>query len=174
MYNVLVVNAIGKGTTMAVKERRSVRANESEMDALSSLEEALRREPAPAVLLGSNKRIELPPSLFEILCQAAEVLLEGGAVSIMSTAAMLTTQQAADYLGVSRPHFVRNVLDKGEIPFERDDIPGAHRRIRLRDLEEYQRRKERQRRKALAAITRENFELGLYDVDSEAEIRRGP
>src|SRR5688572_10890124 len=118
----------------STRERRSVRASDAEMDALSSVEEALRRDPSPAVLLGSGKRIELPPSLFEVLCQAAEVLLAGGAVSIMSTEAMLTTQQAADYLGISRPHFVRNVLEKGEIPFERDDVPGAHRRILLGDL----------------------------------------
>ena len=44
--------------------------------------------------------------------------------------ATITTQQAADMLGISRPTLIR-LLDSGRIPFER---PGAHRRLRVDDV----------------------------------------
>jgi len=45
----------------------------------------------------------------------------------------LSTSQAADLIGVSRPTIVR-FLDSGRLPFTQ---PGKHRRIRLADLLEF-------------------------------------
>ncbi len=71
----------------------------------------------------------------------------------------LTTQRAADLLGVSRPHSV-TLLDVGEMPSHK---AGTHRRVYLKDLDAYRKVRDAARRSALDAMARDAFELGLYD-----------
>lgn len=124
-------------------------------------------EACPAVLIDNetNREIAIPSSLFMVVSEAVDVLLRGGAVAVMPYHTQLTTQQAADYLGVSRPHVV-SLLEEGQIPFTR---LRSHRRIRLEDLEDYRRRRDDRRRRALADLSRETFELGLYGLPNDAE-----
>ncbi len=61
-------------------------------------------------------------------------------------------------LGVSRPHLIK-LLESGELPFHK---VGAHRRIRMKDLMEYQRIRDRGRREALDEMARKAQEAGLY------------
>lgn len=77
----------------------------------------------------------------------------------------ITTQQAADILGVSRP-FVVALLERGEIPFERLGA-SSHRRIKRGDVLAYQDSMRETRRDALAEMTREAAELGLYEPPSQ-------
>lgn len=76
-------------------------------------------------------------------------------VTVAPMNAMLTTQEAADYLGVARPTLVR-ILERGDIPMEK---PGRHRYVRLRDLVDYQERLREERRAALEEMVAD----GLYD-----------
>jgi len=55
------------------------------------------------------------------------------------------TQEAANYLDLSRPRLVR-LLEKGEIPFSK---VGAHRLIKVSDLIRYQKKMKVTRRKQL-------------------------
>jgi excisionase family DNA binding protein len=104
--------------------------------------------------------IELPDGLHDILVKALEALAQGYAVTIAPQHTTLTTQQAADLLGVSRPTLTK-LLDEGKIPHNR---PNSHRRIKLADLLEYQQRRRQERRELLREMTASSIEMGLYDL----------
>lgn len=120
---------------------------------------------SPAVLVDNKTKQELriPSSLFKVVSEAVDVLLKGGAVAIMPYHTQLTTQQAANYLGVSRPHLV-SLLEEGKVPFTR---LRSHRRLKLKDLEDYRQQRDGKRRRALADLSRETFESGLYGLPDE-------
>src|SRR3546814_5484470 len=61
-------------------------------------------------------------------------MAEGNAISIVPIHAELTTQQAADFLGVSRPHVVA-LVERGELAHHKT---GTHRRIYFKDVLAYQ------------------------------------
>jgi excisionase family DNA binding protein len=103
-------------------------------------------------------RVELPAELYRVLRQAVEALWQGFAVTVAPLAQALTTQQAADLLGVSRPTVIK-LLDESRIPFER---VGTHRRILLRDLLAY---REQRRAEQYAAL-----EATAVDLDDEQDL----
>ncbi|WP_083390777.1 excisionase family DNA-binding protein [Parafrankia soli] len=76
----------------------------------------------------------------------------------MPDSAEVTTQQAADFLTVSRPYSIR-LLESGEILF---CLVGTHRRVRFRDLHEYRSRDDLERRGAADDLTGLTQELGMY------------
>jgi excisionase family DNA binding protein len=71
----------------------------------------------------------------------------------------LTTQRAANILGVSRPFLVK-LLENGDIPFH---MVGSHRRIYLRGLLGYKRRRDAARHEAINNMARAEMEAGTYD-----------
>jgi excisionase family DNA binding protein len=71
--------------------------------------------------------------------------------------ATIGTQEAAQFLEVSRPYIIR-LLDKGEIPFSRVK---TRRRIKISDLVAYQTKMRRTRKKQLKFLTRQAQELNL-------------
>lgn len=113
----------------------------------------------PALVDADGERLELPDEIFAVLRQVAEALAAGMGVTVAPLHARLTTQQAADYLGISRPTMVR-ILERGEIPMER---PGRHRYVRLEDLVEFQAQAQQQRRRALDEMIVEAEEGDMYD-----------
>ncbi|WIB63407.1 excisionase family DNA-binding protein [Curtobacterium sp. MCBD17_040] len=62
--------------------------------------------------------------------QVANTLAAGNGVAVIPSRMQLTTHEAADLLGVSRPTLVR-LLEAGATPFQK---PGRHRRGALSDL----------------------------------------
>jgi excisionase family DNA binding protein len=78
------------------------------------------------------------------------LLGSGQGVQIIPDAAELTTQQAADFLNVSRPYLI-GLLEADEIPYR---MVGTHRRIRFEDLRDYRRQDDLKRRQAADELTR--------------------
>jgi excisionase family DNA binding protein len=101
----------------------------------------------------------LPPEVFEVLRDVVAAMASGQAVTIAPVHQRLTTQEAADLLGISRPTLVK-LLDGGEIPYEQ---PGRHRRVRLADVLAYQQHRSAQRREALDEMVEIADQSGMYE-----------
>jgi len=106
-----------------------------------------------------DEEVCVPASALRLLVEILGHMAAGRAVTILPVDAELTTQQAADLLNVSRPHLVK-MLEQGDLPFHK---VGTRRRIRLHDLLGYQNAHRARQRTALAELTREAQDLGLYD-----------
>lgn len=72
----------------------------------------------------------------------------------------LTTKQAAEVLGVSRPFLIR-VLEAGQIPFRK---VGRHRRVLMQDVLAYKKTMQINRRAALDELVKASEDIGGYDL----------
>lgn len=118
-------------------------------------------DPAPRYyLVGPMKEqpVELPEEIYQVLCRVVDAMQKGLSVTISPTSQTLTTQQAADLLGMSRPTLIK-ALDDGKLPFTRS---GTHRRIALTDVLDY---REQRRQEQYAAI-----EATSVDIDETTDI----
>ena len=108
----------------------------------------------------NEQQVVLPRQAAQLLADMLVELANGNAVSLVPLQAELTTQQAADILGVSRP-FLIGILERGEIIHRR---VGNRRRVPVADLLRYQEEQNDRTRAAVAALTEQAEELGLgYD-----------
>ncbi len=114
---------------------------------------------SPALVGTAGERLELPDAVYRLLKDIARNMQLGRAIILIPENQQLTTQRAADLLGVSRPHLIK-LLEAGDLPYHK---AGSHRRIYLKDLIAYQKRRDRERKAALDRIAKEAFESGLYD-----------
>ena len=121
---------------------------------------------APAVrLVGTEgEEVRIPPKLHRLMRTFAHALATNEAAMVATTRKDLTTQQAADLLGISRPSLVRLLEVTHAIPFT---TIGKHRRINIADLLAYREREYRRQRQAMTDLTRTGEELGGYEIDEE-------
>ncbi|GAB6856030.1 helix-turn-helix domain-containing protein [Microbacterium xylanilyticum] len=138
-------------------------------EVLRELEASFEKDSASkAALVDPQGRARpIPEEIFRILDQVTNALAGGDGITVIPQDMMMTTQQAADFLGVSRPTLVR-LLEEGEIPFDR---PGRHRRVRLRDLVEYQETFRAERRAALRELQRADLDAKVR-IGDPARVRR--
>lgn len=101
--------------------------------------------------------VELPGIAVDLLVRALSELAEGRAVTLVPLYTDLTTQQAAEQLGVSRPFLVK-LLERGELPFRK---VGTHRRVQYRDVLAYRKRIDEARKQVLEDLAAQGQELDL-------------
>jgi excisionase family DNA binding protein len=117
------------------------------------------RHTALRLVADDGAEVELSDDLRSVLTRVVTSLRRGQAITLAPHAMRLTTQQAAEILGVSRPTLIR-LLEDGKIPFE---TPNRHRRIRLVDLLNFQSERRAERRAAVNGQTEDAQDLDLYD-----------
>jgi excisionase family DNA binding protein len=106
---------------------------------------------------GEGEPLTLHKDFLELM---NEILIQtsfGKPVTIMPINAQLTTQEAADLLGVSRP-FVVGLLEQGRIPYQK---VGTHRRVLLGDVLRYQQQSRVAQKEAMAELQKEAQELEM-------------
>jgi excisionase family DNA binding protein len=125
------------------------------------------RSAAPQLVVG-DERVDVPAPLVRVMVQWLRSAERGEPVTLVSKDTLLTTQQAADLLGVSRQYFVQ-LLERGDLPFTK---AGTHRRVRAGDLLAYKRHRDSERRAALERLVELSEELGLYESTATLPKKR--
>ena len=110
-----------------------------------------------ARLVSGDEKITLSAGALTLLTAFIEEAAQGHAVSVIASATELTTQEAADFLQVSRPFIVKE-LEAGKIPFVRR---GRYRRLKVADLLAYQDEIAYRSERALQQLADLSQELGL-------------
>lgn len=108
--------------------------------------------------LAGDDALVVPRQAVIMFAQLLGFLANGQGVSVTPLNAMFTTQQAADFLNVSRPYLIK-LLEEGKIQYE---MVGTHRRVAFGELLEYKRGDEQERRQAADELTRLGQELGEF------------
>lgn len=137
-------------------------------EAAGALADYLRRHPTPTtrVVLVDDETSEptmitVPSEALTMFIEILDHLEDGVPVSIVPANTDLTTQQAADLIGVSRPYLIDKVLEPtGPLPFR---TVGRHRRIKFSDLDEYRKADALRRKQAANRVTQIALEAGLDD-----------
>ena len=142
-------------TYLPVSEARDELADFA--DTIHNIERYLATHKQGAALVAPDgKHTPIPAEIFQVLEQVTTALANGRGVTVAPYEALLTTQEAAEYLGISRPTLVK-LLEQRVIPFE---TRGRHRRVTLRDLVDYQDRFRVERIRTLREIAREGQATG--------------
>jgi hypothetical protein len=83
--------------------------SQEEIPAIEELRDALDQGTPPAVLRlpVDQVEVEVPSSIFPVLLRVATEMAKGHGIAVIPYHEELTTQQAADLLGVSRPFLIR-------------------------------------------------------------------
>lgn len=130
-------------------------------DFLAALESKMGGRPEPRYFLAGAKsgdRVELPVEVYKVVYQVVEAMRAGLAVTVAPQTQKLTTQQAADLLGISRPTLIK-MLNANRIPYDRI---GSHRRILLRDVLAFRNQRREEQYAALEATA--------VDIDDEDDL----
>ncbi|MBV8255447.1 MAG: helix-turn-helix domain-containing protein [Chitinophaga sp.] len=110
-------------------------------------------------LEGFKSTLKIPKSAMLLLFDMLDKMADGSSISLLFSddKSEISTQQAAELLGTSRPYIV-SLLEKGEIPFTKI---GTHRRIQMKDLIAYNQKIKKNRAHKLDFLTEQAQDLKM-------------
>ena len=106
---------------------------------------------------GLDGTVEIPAAAAALLLRVLNQLAQGHSVTVLPSDTELTTQKAADILGVSRPFVVKEIKEN-RLPARN---VGTRRRITLGDVLAYKKRSDANRQRALDDLAKLDQELGI-------------
>ena len=109
------------------------------------------------VKLDDGQELVLPKAATRLIALLLTEMAQGNAVTIIPIHANLTTQEAADYLNVSRPHLI-SLLEGAKMPYH---MAGTHRRIRFQDLVTFKESLEKRRREIMEDLAAQSQQEGM-------------
>ena len=131
------------------------------------MSEALDRSRVRRVALIEEKtdgsdfaRLEIPSATLRLLSQVLALMARQQNFVLYPESSELTTKQAAELLGVSRP-FLIGVLESGAIPHRK---VGRHRRVLMKDVLSYKKTMQVNHRGALDQLVKASEDAGGYDL----------
>ena len=99
--------------------------------------------------------IILTPAMFDLFLELLRYIGGGDAVTLLPIQQMLTTQQAADLLNVSRPYLIK-LIEKADISHS---MVGRHRRLKAEDVFAYKSARDKARAEALDELIADSADL---------------
>ena len=126
---------------------------------------ALDHSRAPKIVLveeGGDPQIaptiELPPQALRAIADLLGLMAQQQPVMLIPQKHEMTTQEAANFLNVSRPYVIK-LIEEGALTCRK---VGRHRRIEFKDLVAFQQQMRQGSEDALQRLTDLSQELGLY------------
>lgn len=143
-------------------KRPSKEEQSTAFESYNALEAVLReiKDKSPEIEIEETKeKIKIPLKALKLLAKILKAMGDGKPISIVPVAAEMTTQAAAEYLGCSRPHFVK-LLEEGRIPFTKI---GKHRRVKFEDVSNYKDQMKKEQEDLIIQMMKSDEASGLYD-----------
>lgn len=108
---------------------------------------------------GAEVEATVPRVIVRLIAEALSQMAGGKSVSLILLEAEVSTQQAAELLGVSRPYVIK-LLEQGEIPYRK---VGEQRRVSYKDILAYTQAYQQKATVALDEMAAEAQTLNLYE-----------
>lgn len=120
----------------------------------------------PCLVGPGGDQIDLPEPVYKLFKHMVELLADGKVVTIVQSDRLLTTQDAADILAVSRPFLVKLLDERKDDPDPERRLAfewvGNRRRIRFEELMRFKRVWDRERLGAANDLLSLSQDLELY------------
>lgn len=103
--------------------------------------------------------LKLPASAAGLVLRLAREMAAGRSFLLVPDDEPMTTQEAAEILGMSRQYLVQ-MLEEGSLPYHKN---GTHRRLRLRDVKAFAAKRDQERRRRLNKLFGGLRKSGKYE-----------